>query len=198
MPVRDEKYMQDQRQRIIEAAFRCFSRQGYQKTSLRAICKEANLAVGTLYIHFKDRSEILSSMKSMASSQPEEDIKFSRWSEFVDYLNTIIDFKKNPDNMKYVVCDLQLAAEALSNENLATLLNQSSMEKLDWFKKSLTQFVETGDIELPLGVDTTARSLRYFINGIITSQLFEKSGDGTSLINDFNKTLNCIVTVRSS
>ncbi len=193
MPVRDEAYMQKQKQRIMEAAFRCFSRQGFQKTSLRSICKEANLAVGTFYVHFKDRSEILAAMKSMASSKPLKDIRFSRWSEFVDHLTSMIDFQKNPDSVKYVVCDLKLAAEALGNEELATLFRQSSMEMQAWMKKCLAQFVESGDIELPLGIDTTARALRCLINGMITSQLFEEPGERGNLTEDFNQVLNRLV-----
>lgn len=195
MPVRDEKYLQEQRQRIMEAAFRCFSRQGYQKTSMRAICKEAGLAVGTLYVHFKDRNDILASMKGMAIKRPLEDTKFTDWSEFLGYLHFIIDFQKNPAIKKYVICDMKLAAEALNNDHLATVIRESYREMSGWLNKSLSEFVAHGEIELPLGIDITARSLRYLLNGMITGQLFEDSKERESLVEVFDKTLSSMVVI---
>jgi AcrR family transcriptional regulator len=196
MPVRDENYMQKQRQRIVEAAFRCFSRQGYQKTSIRAIGKEAGLSVGALYTHFKDRNEIISSMKGMAHEKPLEKAKFKDWSEFLGYLNFIIDLQDNPAGVKYVVCDMKLAAEAQSNDQLATLFKESFANDLDLLNKWLSQFVEQGEIDLPLGVDTTARSLRYLLHGILSCQLFEEKKERETLVDVFNKTLSAIVVIR--
>jgi len=196
MPVRDEKHMQEQRQRIIKAAFSCFLREGFQKTSIRAICKEAGLAVGTLYIHFKDRNEIISSMKSMAYDKPIEEIKFNEWGDFLNFLTATIDFKKNPDSLKYAVCDFRLAVESLSNEDLRQLFNKRSKELLIWVKACLSQFVEQGQIELPLGIDTTAQALRYLIDGITTSQIiFEDSQGAQSPVDVFNKTLSALIRI---
>jgi AcrR family transcriptional regulator len=195
MPVRDEKYLQEQRQRIMEAAFRCFSRQGYQKTSMRAICKEAGLAVGTLYLHFKDRNDILASMKGMANERPLEEAKFKDWSEFLGYFHFIIDLQDNPASMKYVVCDMKLAAEAQSNDELATLFKEGHREMLGWLNKWLCEFVAQGEIELPLGIDTTARSLRYLLLGILNCQLFEEKKERETLVEVFDKTLSSMVVI---
>jgi len=196
MPVRDEKYMLQQRQRIIEAAFRCFARQGFQKTSIRAICKEAGLAVGTLYIHFKDRHEILASMRGIAGEQSIEDVKFQSWEEFVGFLNVIIDLKNNPKSIEYIACDLKLAAEALGNPELASMFKERQKELLRWLKQCLSGFAEQKQIKLPLGVETTACSLRYLINGIITFYQFQNAKEEETLIEDFNKTLRLLVLVQ--
>ena len=193
MPVRDAKYMKDQRQRIMEAAFRCFSKHGLQKTSIRAICKEADMAVGTLYIHFKNRNEILSAMTLMAYEEPLERMEFQDWDAFHGHLLSAIDIKNNPANLQYFICDLNLAAEAQDNEELAALLRKSVGEILDWTKKCLSRFVEQGEIELPLGLDATARSIRYLVNGIVTNQLLADPSEEKDHIDAFNKTLGVLV-----
>lgn len=46
------------RQRILAAAERAFSADGYHDASLAAIARQADLAVGTLYLYFADKSDL--------------------------------------------------------------------------------------------------------------------------------------------
>ena len=47
------------RQEIIDAAARCFARQGYDGTSMRDVAKLANLLPGSIYYHFASKEEML-------------------------------------------------------------------------------------------------------------------------------------------
>lgn len=47
------------RQAILNAAERLFSRQGYEETRAEDIAKQANVAVGTIYLHFGDKEGLL-------------------------------------------------------------------------------------------------------------------------------------------
>jgi AcrR family transcriptional regulator len=192
MPVRDEKYMQDQRQRIIEAAFRCISKLGFQKTSVRTICNEANLAVGTLYIHFKDKTEILSAMTLMAYGEPMDQMEFESWDDFNKFLLSSSDIKTDSTMLQFFLTDLSLAAEAQDNKELAELLSANDQKIYEWMKSRLSQFVDQGEIELPLGLDVTARSLRYLMSGVGIHQLFDNALDAEA----FSKTLGILVIVR--
>lgn len=46
------------RQTIMDAAYRCFLRNGVQKTSIDEIVQEANVAKGTFYLYFKDKADL--------------------------------------------------------------------------------------------------------------------------------------------
>lgn len=48
------------KQRIIEAAKRCVSRWGIQKSSMNDIAREAGVSRNTLYCHFSNRDEVVS------------------------------------------------------------------------------------------------------------------------------------------
>lgn len=50
------------RKRILEAALRLFSREGYASTTIRAIAQEAGIAQGLLYSHFKGKEELLKAL----------------------------------------------------------------------------------------------------------------------------------------
>lgn len=47
------------RKRILDAAIKRFSRQGYASTSIRDIAREAGLAQGLLYSHFRGKEDLL-------------------------------------------------------------------------------------------------------------------------------------------
>jgi AcrR family transcriptional regulator len=49
----------DKRQRILEAARKRFRHYGFKKTTMQEIARDAGVAVGTLYLYFKDKDELL-------------------------------------------------------------------------------------------------------------------------------------------
>jgi AcrR family transcriptional regulator len=51
--------MDDKRQRILEAARKRFRHYGVRKTTMQEIARDADVAVGTLYLYFKDKDDLL-------------------------------------------------------------------------------------------------------------------------------------------
>ena len=51
--------MDDKRQRILEAARKRFRYYGFRKTTMLEIARDADIAVGTLYLYFKDKDDLL-------------------------------------------------------------------------------------------------------------------------------------------
>jgi AcrR family transcriptional regulator len=49
----------DKRQRILEAARKRFRHYGVRKTTMQEIARDADVAVGTLYLYFKDKDDLL-------------------------------------------------------------------------------------------------------------------------------------------
>jgi AcrR family transcriptional regulator len=51
--------VEDKRQRILEAARKRFRHYGVRKTTMQEIARDAGVAVGTLYLYFKDKDDLL-------------------------------------------------------------------------------------------------------------------------------------------
>ncbi|MBP2619722.1 TetR/AcrR family transcriptional regulator, partial [Chryseobacterium jejuense] len=49
----------DKKTQIVKAALRLFSEQGLQQTSMAQLSKESGVAVGTMYLHFKSKDELV-------------------------------------------------------------------------------------------------------------------------------------------
>ncbi len=50
------------KKQILEAALRCFSRSGYEKSAVSDICREADCSVGSLYHHFGNKEGVASEL----------------------------------------------------------------------------------------------------------------------------------------
>jgi TetR/AcrR family fatty acid metabolism transcriptional regulator len=53
---------QDTRERIRQAAVRVFSREGFDRASVKSIAEEAGVAVGSIYNHFRNKDDLLISV----------------------------------------------------------------------------------------------------------------------------------------
>jgi len=48
----------DKREKIIDAAIKLFTRLGYHQTKLDEVARQAEIAKGTLYLHFKSKEDL--------------------------------------------------------------------------------------------------------------------------------------------
>lgn len=56
---RKEKYKEDLKRKILEAAITVFTKQGYEATSIRKIAAEIEFSPTTIYLYYKDKLDIV-------------------------------------------------------------------------------------------------------------------------------------------
>jgi TetR/AcrR family transcriptional regulator, fatty acid metabolism regulator protein len=59
LPVLDKMRTRLRRTQILEAATRIFAKKGYHRATTKDIAREAEIAEGTIYLYFKNKSELL-------------------------------------------------------------------------------------------------------------------------------------------
>jgi TetR/AcrR family transcriptional regulator, transcriptional repressor of aconitase len=59
VPKVSEEHLQRRRRQILQAAARCFARNGFHETSLQEIFRESGLSAGAVYRHFKSKDELV-------------------------------------------------------------------------------------------------------------------------------------------
>jgi len=59
MPKRDENHMAGVRKQILDAAHAVFERKGVAEASISDVASEAGLAVGSIYVHFRSKEDML-------------------------------------------------------------------------------------------------------------------------------------------
>src|SRR5271165_5428191 len=59
MPKISEAHREARRQQILDAAVRCFSRDGFHNTTTADIVRESGVSQGTLYLYFANKDDIV-------------------------------------------------------------------------------------------------------------------------------------------
>lgn len=172
MPKRDKAFMKQQRERILDAAYVCFLREGFGETSIRDICEEVDLSIGAVYNHFKNRDAIIKAVCTRISKQTTDATPPDcTVDEFIDYItNVIVECHKDPS-----MTDLnnRLVAAAFSNELMAELYEELMEISFSWMKKHVKRFRDAKEIDMPFDLDTTVRGVSGVLTGISMRMYFE-------------------------
>lgn len=62
MPKVTQEHVQARRRQIMSAALRCFARQGFHRTTMQDIFREADLSPGAVYSYFKSKDELIAAI----------------------------------------------------------------------------------------------------------------------------------------
>ncbi len=62
MPKLSPEQQAARRLRIVDAAERCFSRNGFHRTTMQDICKEAGISPGALYLYFDSKEALIEAL----------------------------------------------------------------------------------------------------------------------------------------
>src|ERR1700754_3741050 len=68
MPKRDESHMAAVRPQILDAARTVFDRKGVAAAAMSDVAAEAGLSVGSIYVHFRSKEEVLKKLIEQAES----------------------------------------------------------------------------------------------------------------------------------
>ena len=83
------------RQHILDTALDLFLKQGFEKTTMRAIAAEASLSLGAAYYHFQSKEElVLAFYQQTAEEAREQNVAFfATTRDFKKRFQAILDFK---------------------------------------------------------------------------------------------------------
>ena len=175
MPKRSEEYMIRRRQEILEAAHHIFQKKGFHRTSIDDICAAANLSVGALYTHFKNKREIMLAMTSQVG-QDYLNGPFKSVESFKAAVTTKI--KQASLAHRDVEMELQLIAESISDPKIRLFIEGALKRREKYFADTLTSLQEGGLIASDYDVDSGARRLNTIMLGAFYRNYFLGEADG--------------------
>jgi len=104
----------DKRTRILRSAARLFSRQGYNETSMKDIADDAGIAVGTIYLYYRNKEDLLIGIYQYSSALLLKRItdkiagRTDPLEKYVIYLTDSIDYAYDyPDFFMIIFVDLR-------------------------------------------------------------------------------------------
>jgi TetR/AcrR family transcriptional repressor of uid operon len=161
-----EKYEQ-RRLQILEAALRCFARDGFHSTSTARICSEAGISAGNLFHYFESKDAIIEAI--VAEEVRTRSELFSRLQHEADVVESLVIMFRTmmslTSDASYSRISMEVFAEALRNPRIAEILAADSRalkhEVLALLEKGRT----SGQIDGTLDLDKVAVWIMALVDG---------------------------------
>ena len=178
MPKLTEAHFEARRNQILDATFRCLARKGYSRMTMRGIADEAEISVGTLYLYFKDKDDMVRALSERYRIETDEGLEqdFADRGPFeilVSILKSLVRDLDDPQYQEICRVDVQLWAEALHHDSLRQLFLSVLDERTGQLSGLISDAQTAG--KLPPGEDPEALA-RIFL-AIMTGLELQKALD---------------------
>jgi AcrR family transcriptional regulator len=171
MPKITEAQRETRRQQILEAALRCFSRDGFHNTTTADIVRESGVSQGTLYLYFATKDEIIVALADdrhqgeaflNAMAQSEQD-PIAGLGLLLELYGESLDDPRRTDLRRV---GIQGWAEALRNPTILA----SVVEGVSLVRKEIVRLIERGQraglIRAEVAPEAVARVLIALFRGL--------------------------------
>jgi AcrR family transcriptional regulator len=164
------------RGQILAAAYECFARKGFQRTTMREICQRASLSPGAVYLYFKSKQAIVDALarehdaRRQAVLQPEES-EADTAEAVLGFLSRLVQSappaavptdRSAPARASEM--DLRLWAESLDSPVLRRVVRHSMSQLVD----GLEILLERGRVRGDLPKDISPRAVAQLVVSLIT------------------------------
>jgi AcrR family transcriptional regulator len=180
MPKVSQSYREDRRREILDAAVRCFAREGFHRATVHDVVKESGLSLGAIYNYFASKEEII---EAIAEDRWESERKVfaaaQRESSFAAAVNILLhgylgELKSPGEKLRRRV-SIQLWAEAQRNRKVHAVVRTN----IDTPRKLLIELLrkgrKQGKVAQDVDVDAAARFLIALFYGLVLQVEWDQS-----------------------
>ncbi|WP_197675802.1 TetR/AcrR family transcriptional regulator [Micromonospora auratinigra] len=178
MPRVSEAHLAARRQQILDAARRCFVRDGFHNTSMQDVITEAGLSVGAVYRYFPSKNDLITSIAQSVvggADQVFADIAAAEpplpLVEALDRALTFVDGQSGPDGLLPLA--IQVWSEAQRDPALAEFVAATYSRLRQHFVLLARRARDAGELSADADPEATGAALfalipGYFMQRILT------------------------------
>lgn len=178
MPKLTSAQQNDRRQRILVAAEICFARTGFHGTTMQAICREAGISAGALYLYFNSKEALI---EGMAEGERERVLgDFAKMRDAPDFMSGMEAVTDN--------CILQMAgpkaavflevvAESQRNPAVCATLRRVDGAIKDAMHELFSRARAAGRIAPAVSIDELVSIMAVIFDGLILRRAIDPSLD---------------------
>lgn len=163
------------RKKIIDCAYRLFTRRGFERTSLTDVAKYAGITRGGVYWHFENKENLLTAVIEetelkhgymnllLEAGLPDESDPLNKLKQCINVM--VSDPLTEFINSKFVTMIIGIKNGFSGGKELRERLNQVSSKRDTMIKNALINCVTKGQLPAELNVDVALEHLAIFITG---------------------------------
>ncbi len=177
-----QEYLDARRRHILDAARRCFIRNGFHATSVQHILAEAELSVGAMYRYFKSKSDIIAAIADEALSEVARTFEGTDGDEpppLHDIIDLVLNVEKPPlaETPESAQLLVQIWSESLRSPALAAQLRDVMTESRAVIGGLVAQHQRRGLIPDDAPPEAVARVLIALIDGFMVQIAMDENAD---------------------
>ncbi len=143
----DQQTQQARRDRILDAAERCFVHRGFHRSSMHDICREAGISPGALYIYFASKEELIAGLCERETVQFAEHLGQLRdATDFMAALRGLAEHYCFSQPQEKLRLHIEIGAEAGRNEAVRTRVLEIDAFVARRFEELIDRLREAGRI----------------------------------------------------
>ena len=193
-----QEYLDARRRHILDAARRCFIRNGFHATSVQDILAEAELSVGAMYRYFKGKDDIIAAIVAEALSEVARTFDGADFEDpppLDDIVDLVLNVEKPPlaDTPESAQLLVQIWSEAVRSPALAAQLSDVMAESRAVIGRLVAQHQRRGLIPDDTPAEDVARVLIALIDGFMVQSAMRGEADPAA----FRAGLRALMSARS-
>jgi AcrR family transcriptional regulator len=178
MPRVSAAYLAERRAHILEAAARCFAREGFHRATLQHIVREAGLSPGAIYRYFSSKEEIVAAIAS-GRHAAERDLLRGTAAErgalpgVAELARAFLGRLGRPAEREWRRVTVQLWSEALRNPRVMRVVRSGLDGPLRRLTALLRAGQRDGSVRRDVDAAATARVAAAVFEGLVLQQAWE-------------------------
>lgn len=162
------------REHILDAAFTCFARGGFHATTMQAICKEAGVSPGALYVYFDSKEALIEGLCERDRAEfAERFASLAAAPDFLDALQAIGEHyfvDEGPEKQQFVI---EMGVEATRNPRIAEIFMRVDKFCCDSFEALFQRLKDEGRIAPNVDIPTLAKVFNVIGDGMFWRRAIE-------------------------
>jgi TetR/AcrR family transcriptional repressor of uid operon len=159
MPKLKPEVQHQRRERILDAAERCFARAGFHRTTMHDICREAGVSPGALYVYFDSKEALIAGISERDRAEFAE--RFDALAKAPDFMQALRElgeryFLEEPAD-SHRMC-IEIGLESTRNPRVGEIFRRVDRYIAESFEKLFQRMQDEGRIAPTLPIPPTACS----------------------------------------
>ena len=182
MPKLSPKAQSARRAHILDAAERCFVRAGFHGASMHAICREAGVSAGALYVYFSSKEELIEGLSERDREQVREEVaRAAAGDDLVEGLARVLQTSAIAKPLDKVRLLIEMGAQASRSPAVSATLRACDADIRGALAETLTQAKARGQIAPAMPVDDLAALLMMVVDGLFWRRATDPDFDAAAM-----------------
>ncbi|MEQ1710202.1 MAG: TetR/AcrR family transcriptional regulator [Hyphomicrobium sp.] len=171
------------RDHILDAASACFARQGFHRTTVQDICREAEMSPGALYVYFDSKEALIAGL--VERDRAEFALRFAEMAAAPDFLQALDGlsqhyFFEDPVEKQRVAIDM--GVESTRNTRIADIYRPVDCFCRESFESLFQRLLDEGRIAPEADIPTIARVFQVMGDGLFWRRAIDPDFDASKVL----------------